>query len=115
VEPNRFPFTEPRLTRLSKPERGDVVYRDATMRALAVRVRPSGSRTLSKRGERRILSFLLDRTEDHDVVHLIDLDDGVGGIQHGDDVLAGSRGLECRGEAHATVLLGLEGTNVALR
>jgi integrase len=45
VEPNRFPFTEPRLTRLPKPERGDVVYHDATTRGLAVRVRPSGTRT----------------------------------------------------------------------
>jgi integrase len=45
VEPNRFAFTEPRLTRLPKPESSDAVYHDTTTKGLAVRVRPSGSRT----------------------------------------------------------------------
>lgn len=45
MEPKRFPFTEPKLTRIPKSERNDATYHDSTTKGLALRVRPSGSKT----------------------------------------------------------------------
>ncbi len=45
MDTNRFLFSEPKLQRLPAPEHGEAIYYDTTIGGLALRVRPSGSRS----------------------------------------------------------------------